>query len=337
MEARSLTDGFHQLLDRLDCLGQVELRDPATPVTKALAALGLLSQAEPTGWTECPGCEEACRVEPLWVGELPVVACGVREDVGLIPLSPRDLEVWRLDLAHLTKALVQAGGLKASHSQLIPGRLWRLGTAGSGRHRHTLYFAVGLAHLGPRERRDVMDVVGARGRLLVPHTVPQDVGSEKVISLVEVLELDEGGLFLDLEAVLGAPASAPAPSVPVVSTPTGVDWESVVLRIVDDEHVQVVVGDQVEVRSYQELGMVDRRRRLPAPNTTWDFLLVLARAGGSLSWQDVSATDSLRRRTTELRKALREALGIPGDPLHPYRPGQGWVPRFALVDMRERS
>lgn len=342
-----MTELLRRLLLRLDVDGAVTVgsHERATWPPGAhdrLAAAGLLTRGTNETGLVCDECEEACWVVPDRLtrpdGEQVLISgcVGGKPEVGVLTFPLDRLVTWRLDVAGMAKALAEAASLRGPVAEVVPGRLWRLGAIGSGRHRRAVLLAPGLARLSPDARRDLLDRAGpGLPVVLVPSEIPIDVPSDRatVVPLADVLDVEPDGLFLDLEAV-AAPVAPAKRDVKPVDVPPRTAWEGVVVRVVDDEHVQVVVGRSIEVRSFRDLGMVDARRREPTPNATWAFLLALARAGGSMTWRDDAADDNNRKRVSELRDALKAALGLHDDPFHPYATGRGWAPRFALVDLR---
>ena len=287
---------LRQLLLRLDVDGAVTVgsHEPPTWPPGAhdrLVAAGLLARGTNATGLVCDECETACWVVPDRItrpdGEQVLFSgcVGGRAEVGLLTFPLDRLVIWRFDVAGFARALASAGTLRGPVVEVVPGRLWRLGTLGAGRNRRPVLLAPGLARLRAEERRGLLDQVGTGlPVVLVPCEIPTDVPSERatIVPLAEVLDLEPDGLFLDLEAVAAAAAPAKRDMKPV-EVPAGTAWESIVVRVVDDEHVQVVVGWRTEVRSFRELGMVDARRREPTPNATWAFLQALARAG-SMTW-----------------------------------------------------
>ncbi len=351
MADRPLTELLERLLLRLDVDGEVvlgayEVAEWPAGLLATVTALGLLARGTNANGLVCDECPEACWLEPKQVtgpnGEAVLVSpCRMGlEDVGLLTFSVDRLRTWRLDLEGLAKTLATAGDLRGAATEVVPDRLWRLGTLGAGRARRRVLLAPGLARVSPAKRVEILDRAGAgHSIVLVPSELPQDVmGKHRVVvvPLSEVLEVEDGELLLDLEAI-AAPFDGRKRPIKGVPVPHGTDWESVLIRVVDDENVQVVVGSQVEVRSFEDLGMVDRRRSEPSPNETWGFLLTLAKAGGSMTWREDAANDANKKRMSELRRVLRAVTGLSGDPFHAYAPGRGWRPRFGLVDLRDPS
>ena len=351
MEHRTLSGLLRLLLLRLDVDGVVIIGTHELPrwpkgAHERLVATGALVRGTNETGLACDGCDEGCWVVPERLTrhdgeELLMTGCTGRnpEMMGVVTFPLDRLLTWRLDLGGLARALAEAGGLRGSVAEVVPGRLWRLGAFGAGRSRRTILLAPGFARLPPQARQDLLDQAGpGLPVVLAPRELPTDVPPDRatVVALADVLELEPDGLFLDLEAV-AAPVGPSKPRVKAIPLPTSTDWESLVLRVVDDENVQVIVGRRTEVRSFDELGMTDGRRREPTPNATWGFLLALARAGGSMNWRDDAADDNNRKRVSELRDALKAATGLQGDPFHPYASGRGWAPRFALVDLRGRA
>ena len=342
-----MTELLRQLLLRLDVDGAVTVGSHEPPTWPAgaherLVAAGLLTRGTNETGLVCGECEEACWVVPDRFtrpdGEQVLISgcIGGNPDAGVLTFPLDRLVTWRLDVAGMASALAEAGSLRGTVTEVVPGRLWRLGTVGSGRNRRPVLLAPGLARLSADARRDLLDQAGpGLPVVLVPSEIPTDVPSDRatIVPLADVLDVEPDGLFLDIEAV-AAPLAPVKRDLKPVEVPAGTDWESIVVRVVDDEHVQVVVGRRIEVRSFRDLGMVDARRREPTPNATWAFLLALAHAGGSMTWRDDAADDNNRKRVSELRDALKAALKLHDDPFHPYATGRGWAPRFALVDLR---
>jgi hypothetical protein len=101
--------------------------------------------------------------------------------------------------------------------------------------------------------------------------------------------------------------------------PAGVAWQRVWLKFEDDENIRITVGQYQRGASYADMGMADKRwKKKPQPNLQWQFLLLLAKKGGELSFKDQEADDKWVKQKELLSKKLKSYFRMEGDPFFPY-------------------
>lgn len=106
----------------------------------------------------------------------------------------------------------------------------------------------------------------------------------------------------------GSDAAKPA-------APTGRSWEQLEIEFIDDQRLWVFhieAGQKVrENHDCKTLGFYDRRGK--RPNKAWGKLREFAKAGGRLEIDSANQADQDRIR--ELRKGLKSAFDVLGDPI----------------------
>lgn len=133
--------------------------------------------------------------------------------------------------------------------------------------------------------------------------------------------------------VLEASTTARKMNVPRVKLPHNTTWSNLTVRFVDDSTAQIIAGDYIIEKTYEELGLIDRRTH--EPNYAWGVLMVFARNHGTFSWGDAAASERARAHVKLLRQHLRQLFGIDEDPFHPYRRRVGWRTKFYVSFVAE--
>ena len=100
--------------------------------------------------------------------------------------------------------------------------------------------------------------------------------------------------------------------------PAGVAWARIWLQFEDEENVMITVGQYRRGASYADMGMADRRGKTLKPNMQWEFLLLLAKKGGELSFNDSEADDKWVKQKELLSKKLKSYFRMDSDPFFPY-------------------
>jgi hypothetical protein len=100
--------------------------------------------------------------------------------------------------------------------------------------------------------------------------------------------------------------------------PAGVAWARVWLQFEDNENVMITVGQYRRGASYADMGMADKRGKAQKPNLQWQFLLLLAKKGGELSFKDSEADDKWVKQKELLSKKLKSYFRMESDPFFPY-------------------
>lgn len=301
---------------------------PAGSVT-VFEGAGLLVRIDNGASLRCDGCEERCLVTPEWRRPRTrpaslVHACHRPRDIGLVVLDAARLRRWRVDLrgfgAWLARELHLVGGVE----ERVVGRLWRLGerTVGS---RRSIFLATGDVDTG--------SLVAPSP--LVLGTAPLDAGDAPAVAVTAILLVNGDRLVVDdvgFVSAFGAPKRKA--SVVPMTVSAGLRWDQVILRVLEDDLVEVVLGNQPAVhRTSADLGLRDARDG--SPTEAWRLLLALAEEGGTLNWGARGADDKRKAQIHRLRRALEAAIPAEGEAIPDYRKGRtGWAATFRIVDRR---
>lgn len=168
-----------------------------------LQDLGLLKPGPVTTHVVCPNCAHD-HVEPVtYVGDQPHVLCA---EGGAVKLEPELLRTWMPDRAALAALLKQVMKVADRFSELVPGRLWQLGSVQLDGAKRKVMLAIGL-HWADGEM--VARSVGRGGKpvLLVPTVVPDQsiwAGLLPPVGTLADILLDDGlSVRVDQAALLG--------------------------------------------------------------------------------------------------------------------------------------
>lgn len=351
MEAGALRDVLRGLLLLADETGELDVPAAAADAwpegaAEALASSGLLAKGTTANELLCDGCEQGCWVRPdprrRRGGTLEFAhLCEHDEDIGYVWFPPDRLATWRLDLGALAQCIASSLSLGGDCRELHPERVWRLGERRQGRSRYAVFFAWGLDLDDSQQVLAAAEaaIVGDNPVILVPRRLRAECwpsAPSPTIALADLIEFDGGILAIDWATVVsGAGRATSDQSVEPIPTPAGMTWNRLTLRIIDDDHVEIVAGDRQERRRFDAMGMLDRRKSEPQPNYAWTFLLLLARNRGELGWSESGASDKARAHMKLLRASLRAVFpGLDGDPIGDYKKDRRWKTRFMLTDLR---
>jgi hypothetical protein len=125
-------------------------------------------------------------------------------------------------------------------------------------------------------------------------------------------------------------ARAPTTSGRVWLLPADARWEDLTFDLVADDAVNVRFGAETRKFGPEQLGM--RNKKNGKPTLAWRLLGAMAMKAGTLSWNDREASVGLKKQKQLLSTLLRNAFGIPDDPIV-WRAGQGhYQARFTIRD-----
>jgi hypothetical protein len=111
-------------------------------------------------------------------------------------------------------------------------------------------------------------------------------------------------------------------------------WEEVTIRIyANDKLAHSVEKGKYETTSFDDVGLMDRRKS--TPNHQGGILIGLSvgrkfPTGSTPAGKDKTAI-------SKLRGSLARMTGIADDPFCPFNAGDGWKPRFTIVDNRKNA
>ena len=122
---------------------------------------------------------------------------------------------------------------------------------------------------------------------------------------------------------------------PIFSTPEGTTWEEVTFRITDEQKVIIQVGEQKVKYGYKRMGFSSKTN--DEPIIAWHTLVSLAENKGVFTWQsnvDNQLASKMKKRISELRKALKRLMGINDDPFYPWSSKSGYKLKAKILDKR---
>lgn len=172
-----------------------------------LIAANLLISAEPSTWVVCPGCfdhEEEVLVTTMANGSAKAfVPC---PEYGRVEVNDRDRRHWQVSPAWIALTLSAGLGFERRCTELLPGRLWRLGRATIRDRSRELLLARGLtwADAGALRSRICKAVDPAVFAAKFPPPEFWLGRPRSVVSLPDLAELGDDGLLLDPLAISSA-------------------------------------------------------------------------------------------------------------------------------------
>lgn len=346
---------LRRLLDRVDATGDGEVRSDEVAtwpdgVRDYFVGCGVLERSDNATGIVCTGCHERCFVTPepraKPGSQHPVFLhlCEMDPDIGYVEFAPDDLLQWRLSAAGVARAI--AADLGAGPvEELLHGRLWDLGETRIDKKRRRVLLAWGLRQ---RDAESVLEEIEkhfvAGSTVVLALSSPADRTALEpgwVADLGHRLSVQNGRIQFardDLGPRVGRAKAAP--SVRPFLLAQGIDWEGITIRFYepdDDglpERAQIVVGQQMEWRTFAEMGMADNRRVPAGPAQSWSHLVLLAKNGGELGWGDSNASDQARTLMHTISAALKEVFRIESSPFHDYKKLRCWKARPNLVYVR---
>jgi hypothetical protein len=111
-------------------------------------------------------------------------------------------------------------------------------------------------------------------------------------------------------------------------------WKEVSITFIDDWTVQIRARDATKRYNYTQMGFVNKRSGLP--DTRWGYLQVFAQNSGEISWEteemDLKDRKALPHAVTDIRKRLRELIGIEDDPFYDYKTAKAYKTKFEISD-----
>jgi len=118
-------------------------------------------------------------------------------------------------------------------------------------------------------------------------------------------------------------------------SPEGLKWEQVIIRFTSNDYIEISAGKIKKEYHFAQIGFKDRRSHYK-PDTRWAILKGFADRGSSIDFEKIKRNKADKRRTeaaiSELRKRLKNIIGIDDDPFQPYSRKYGYSPKFILSD-----
>ncbi len=312
----------------------------------ALERAGALVEAGTASSVRCPACD-AHHVELVdWVrapGLAPRAFVSCPEN-GPVRVEPDLLWQWAVrpsPLSALVASALGALGARGGTSELVPGRVWKLGTVRAGGAPRAAFLALGATQAdAPAVFARVPELTLPNALVLVPAVPPANAWGERapvVVPLSDALAVGATGLelvpgALDVFAAAVPVRKGPARTFPA---PAGTTWDDVALTV-EEHRLHVSARGETRTFGFSEAGFENRRKK-NAPDALWVLLRAFARCRGTLAPRDLSPhdrlttkPDALKAQVGKLRAALCALVGIEGDPFHRTRRGKPYRARFAV-------
>lgn len=104
--------------------------------------------------------------------------------------------------------------------------------------------------------------------------------------------------------------------------PAGTRWENFIIKFVDDENVDIQVGQFKHTANYKDIVHLGKGK-IPKPSVLWDFLKILAKLGGEISIKDKESRETYKKQKELLTKCFQEYFSIDYDLFFPYHSAEG--------------
>jgi hypothetical protein len=122
------------------------------------------------------------------------------------------------------------------------------------------------------------------------------------------------------------PQTTHASNLAFFSTPAGVSWADVKMRLVNGHTISVAVGEAHGIFGFADMGMSNRKNG--EPTVQWQLLRDFAAGYGVLTWRSAGADRKNKKRRENLARDLQAFFRIDGDPF--ARQGNGWRTKFQI-------
>lgn len=111
-------------------------------------------------------------------------------------------------------------------------------------------------------------------------------------------------------------------------------WEDVTIKIYDGYRIGVKKPDgKYKIQTFPKIGLMGAKHN--TPNLLGGILIGLSKAERFPRGRD--ADNASKAAISKLRISLRRLTGIQSDPFAPFNEGDGWKPRFDLIDDRRNA
>lgn len=161
--------------------------------------------------------------------------------------------------------------------------------------------------------------------------VPLHVKAEYYDMLESAAQFIEKAKNVHIDVVMNFMKTASQrPGIMPIRLPPGVGWNGLTIEFLDDCRVKIVARGFSQVASYSEL-IGFQNQRTKKPNDQWEFLKLLAKNNGELSWDYQNATISGKKKKQLLAEALRNVFQLNEDPFYSYRIIKAYKVKFTLL------
>jgi hypothetical protein len=100
--------------------------------------------------------------------------------------------------------------------------------------------------------------------------------------------------------------------------PAGTHWNNIIIKFLDEEHVEIYVRKLKHTTNYTEMSMIGKGN-IPTPSEQWIFLKVLAQCHGEITIKDTESRDTYKKQKQALTEILQRYFSIDYDPFYPYK------------------
>lgn len=130
-------------------------------------------------------------------------------------------------------------------------------------------------------------------------------------------KIEVSGLNERLDALKAKEPERTGPKFPY-KIPAGTHWNSIIIKFLDEEQIEIHVRKLKHTTNYKEMGMIGKGN-IPSPSEKWIFLKVLAQCHGEITIKDSVARDTYKKQKQELTENLQRYFSIDYDPFYPYK------------------
>jgi hypothetical protein len=129
-------------------------------------------------------------------------------------------------------------------------------------------------------------------------------------------KIEVSGLSEGLKALRVKEPTTTGPKFPF-KIPAGTHWNNIIIKFLDDEHVEIHVKRLKHKTDFKEMGMIGKGK-IPEPSEQWLFMKVLAKCQGEITIKDPEAKEKYKKQKQTLTETLRNYFSIDYDPFYPY-------------------
>jgi hypothetical protein len=115
-------------------------------------------------------------------------------------------------------------------------------------------------------------------------------------------------------------------------TPPGTEWSAILIRFIDGNTVNIVIGSRSQCYTFAEMNMKDGRNG--NPTRQWKLLELLAHKEGRLAWSSSAENSKWKKQVELLARRLQKFFGIAQSPFHNYKKGLGWQIKLRMESPR---
>ena len=179
--------------------------------------------------------------------------------------------------------------------------------------------------------KDRFDVCSARHSLalILRDELQWEVDHHESSRITMTTGTTTGVMTLEFESLFDWAYDRYGICIPAPAKAEHIRWEKVTIKIYKDWRIGFLLGNkQHKISSFQDIGLIGKRKLIP--NQPGLILIALSKGGKFPKGKNPSAADTTAM--SKLRRSLERLTGITADPFVKVNVGDGWKPRFKLVD-----